>query len=120
MRYCTINICVLLTFSRFFYSIGLNPIVTTVKGEVFSACIKGVASAITTLMLALASFILNKSYQMIADYIGMYMNYWLYALGCVLAVIFTVTYVVETKGRTLQEIQDELNGANCENEISKL
>ncbi|XP_073994310.1 facilitated trehalose transporter Tret1-like [Rhodnius prolixus] len=104
----------------FFYSIGLNPIVTTVKGEVFSACIKGVASAITTLMLALASFILNKSYQMIADYIGMYMNYWLYALGCVLAVIFTVTYVVETKGRTLQEIQDELNGANCENEISKL
>uniref|UniRef100_A0A224XP17 Putative gypsy-15 st-i n=1 Tax=Panstrongylus lignarius TaxID=156445 RepID=A0A224XP17_9HEMI len=104
----------------FFYSIGLNPIVTTVKGEVFSASIKGVASALTTLMLALASFVLNKSYQMIADNVGMYMNYWLYALGCIFAVTFTITYVVETKGKTLQEIQDKLNGVSYENEVSKL
>lgn len=94
----------------FFYSIGLNPIVTTIKGEVFSASIKGVASAVTSLMLAVASFFLNKSYQVFADEFGMFANYWLYAAGCFLAVIFTITYVIETKGKTLQEIQDQLNG----------
>ncbi|XP_014285372.1 facilitated trehalose transporter Tret1 [Halyomorpha halys] len=97
-------------FHGFFYSIGLNPIVTTIKGEVFSANIKGVASALTTLMLAIASTFLNKSYQMFADYAGMFLNYWLYAAGCAIAIIFTLTYVVETKGKTLQEIQDKLNG----------
>ena len=94
----------------FFYSIGLNPIVTTIKGEVFSANIKGVASALTTLMLAIASTFLNKSYQPFADYAGMFLNYWLYASGCTVAIIFTLTYVGETKGKTLQEIQDKLNG----------
>ncbi|CAA9996542.1 unnamed protein product [Nesidiocoris tenuis] len=109
----------------FFYSIGLNPIVTTIKGEVFSASIKGVASAVTSLMLAVASFFLNKSYQIFADEIGMYANYWLYASGCTIAVVFTMTYVIETKGKTLQEIQDKLNGIetplkNRETIVSKL
>uniref|UniRef100_A0A0K8SIS7 Major facilitator superfamily (MFS) profile domain-containing protein n=2 Tax=Lygus hesperus TaxID=30085 RepID=A0A0K8SIS7_LYGHE len=109
----------------FFYSIGLNPIVTTIKGEVFAASIKGVASAVTSLMLAVASFFLNKSYQIFADEIGMFANYWMYATGCFIAVIFTVTYVIETKGKTLQEIQDQLNGVtppidNKENIVSKL
>ncbi|XP_014257428.1 facilitated trehalose transporter Tret1-like [Cimex lectularius] len=103
----------------FFYSIGLNPIVTTIKGEVFSANIKGVASALTTLMLALSSFFLNKSYQMFADSVGMYMNYWLYLLGCLIAIVFTMTYVIETKGKTLQEIQDKLNGVDNDNAINK-
>ncbi|KAK9497335.1 hypothetical protein O3M35_004673 [Rhynocoris fuscipes] len=104
----------------FFYSIGLNPIVTTIKGEVFSASIKGVASALTTVMLALASFFLNKSYQMIADDIGMYANYWMYAIGCLIAIVFTLAYVIETKGRTLQEIQLILNGEHPDHQVSKL
>lgn len=103
-----------------FYSIGLNPIVTTIKGEVFSANIKGVASAVTTIALALASTLMNKSYQMFADNIGMFFNYWMYASGSLLAVVFTLTYVVETRGRTLQEIQDKLNGRPKVLEITKL
>lgn len=91
------------------YSIGLGPVINTIKGELFPANIKGLSSAITTIVLALGSFLASKSYLEINDIIGTYANYMFAAISCFLTSVFTVCYVIETKNKTLQDIQIELN-----------
>lgn len=91
------------------YSIGLGPVINTLKGELFPANIKGLSSAITTIILALGSFLVSKSYLDIRDTIGTYANYMFAAISCFLISVFTACYVTETKNKTLQDIQNELN-----------
>lgn len=91
------------------YSIGLGPVINTIKGELFPANIKGLSSAITTIILAVGSFLTSKLYLQINDIIGTYVNYMLAAISCFFTFVFTVCYVTETKNKTLQDIQNELN-----------
>ncbi|XP_046689255.1 facilitated trehalose transporter Tret1-like [Homalodisca vitripennis] len=95
-------------FHGIVYSLGLGPIGMAIKGEMLAANIKANVSAITSIVLASSSLFLNRIYLLIADSLGMYVNYWMFAASCFLATVFTATVVVETKGKTLQEIQDEL------------
>lgn len=91
------------------YSLGLGPIGMGIKGEMFTANIKALTSAITSIVLALSSMILNKIYLLLADTAGMYVNYWIFSISCFISALFTIFVVVETKGKTLQQILDELN-----------
>lgn len=92
------------------YSIGLGPIVANVKGELFSASVKGLCSAITSVFYAIISFILNRIYLVLVDNFGFYSNFFIFSISCFLGTVFILVYVVETRGKTLQEIQDILNG----------
>lgn len=91
------------------FCIGLGPIASTVQGEAFPSNIKGIASGVTSQVLALTSFVMNKIYHPAAENIGMYLNYWLFSGSCLFATFFVIFYVIETKGKTLHEIQEELN-----------
>lgn len=94
----------------FCFCIGLGPIASTIQGEAFPTNIKALASGITSVVLALTSFIMNKIYHTIADQFGMYLNYWIFSAACFSSTIFVLVYLVETKGKTLHEIHEELNG----------
>ncbi|KAL1140110.1 hypothetical protein AAG570_000042 [Ranatra chinensis] len=91
------------------YSIGIGPIVTAIKGEIFPGHVKGLASGVTTIVLAVSSFIVNKIYQPLDDGPGMYINYIIYCVVSFLTIVFTLTFVIETKGKSLQDIQTKLN-----------
>lgn len=93
-----------------FYAIGMGPVGGSLRAELFPANIKGKASAISSTLLAITSFMIGKSYLIIANNYGMYLNYLIYSLSCLICMIFVKFYVIETKDKTLQEIQDELNG----------
>lgn len=107
-----INYIPFLSFALFnvAFGIGLGPNGAVMKGEMFPANVKAMSSALTTVSTAVISFFLNKFYLIFAESFGMEINYFIYALSCFSGVIFTLTYVPETKGKTLQEIQDILNG----------
>lgn len=107
-----INYIPFLSFALFniAFGIGLGPNGAVIKGEMFPANVKAMSSALTTVSIAIISFFLNKFYLIFAELFGMYINYFIYAISCFSGVIFTLTYVPETKGKTLQEIQDILNG----------
>lgn len=92
------------------FSVGLGPVVATIKGELFPANVKAKMSALTTITLALTSFILNKFYLIIAYEEGIYLNYLIFSVSSFIGLLFTICYLPETKGKTLQEIQDILNG----------
>ncbi|XP_014273233.1 facilitated trehalose transporter Tret1 [Halyomorpha halys] len=93
----------------FSYCVGLGPLQTTIQGEVFPTNTKGHASGITAMVLALVSFGSNIFYLQIADSVGMYMNFVIFTLSSVIAALFVQFFVIETKGRSLHQIQKELN-----------
>lgn len=90
------------------YALGLGPIGTAIKGELLSANIRGSASAATTVTYALASVFLNQIYLPVTDHIGVFANFWFYSLNCLICALFTIFVFFETKGKTLQEIQNKL------------
>ena len=76
----------------------------------FAPNIKPVASSMATTVCWIFGFIVTKWFSSLQDVIGSYGAFWLFGVFCAVAFVFTLTLVMETKGLSLQEIQDRLNG----------
>ncbi|KAG5675606.1 hypothetical protein PVAND_005498 [Polypedilum vanderplanki] len=94
----------------FVYCVGFGPLPWAVSGEVFSPEIKSNASSIATSICWIFGFIVTKWFALLSAEIGSYGAFWLFTALCIIAFIFTMTTVIETKGLSLQQIQDRLNG----------
>lgn len=92
------------------YCVGFGPLPWAVLGEMFPPNIKSVASSITTSVCWVIGFAVTKWFTALEDAIGSYGAFWLFGVFCIVAFIFTLTTVMETKGLSLQQIQDRLNG----------
>ncbi|KAK9505954.1 hypothetical protein O3M35_009909 [Rhynocoris fuscipes] len=90
------------------FSVGLGPLPTTSQGEMFSANNRALASAITSMVLAFTSFISNTIYLPLADHFGMCTNYFLFSAISFATIFFVHFVVIETKGKTLHQVQEEL------------
>ncbi|XP_008545851.2 facilitated trehalose transporter Tret1-like isoform X1 [Microplitis demolitor] len=92
------------------YSVGLGPLPWTIMGEMFSPEIKSKASGITVFTNFLMIVVVNKYFINIATAFGHYSAFWIFSCFCILSIFFTIFVVPETKGKSLQEIQNELSG----------
>ncbi|CAH1404434.1 unnamed protein product [Nezara viridula] len=97
-----------LIINGIFYSIGLVSIPTLVQGELFPVNIKGKASAIASITMSAMSAITTKAYQPLTDNVGVFANFVICATSCAIGAFFAATYMTETRGKTLEEIQDVL------------
>lgn len=93
----------------FSYNIGCASMIIQVKSEFFPTHLKTKLSAVCSIISAVTSFLLNHFYLPVAEWEGVYLNFLIYAFSCFSVVLFIVKYVPETKGKSLQEIQDLLN-----------
>lgn len=101
-------------FSVMFYAavyrfgLGMVPIILT--GELFPTSVKAMgmtyADAIYVAFASAALFM----YQALGHSYGLHVPFLVYAFSCIFTAIFCVTYVPETKGKTLEEIQMLLKG----------
>lgn len=92
------------------YSVGWGPLPWAIMGEMFAPSVKAKAASVTVSVCWLLAFIITKFSSNITDSFGNYTTYWLFDICCILSILFTVFLLPETKGKSLQEIQDELNG----------
>ncbi|KAL0125280.1 hypothetical protein PUN28_004423 [Cardiocondyla obscurior] len=93
------------------YSVGWGPLPWAVMGEMFASNVKAKASSITVFVCWFLAFIITKFTSNLEDaFQGKYAVFWIFGGFCILSVIFTVLILPETKGKTLQQIQDEING----------
>ncbi|XP_054277683.1 facilitated trehalose transporter Tret1-like [Macrosteles quadrilineatus] len=101
----------LLSFMIFsiFYPIGLGCIPPMIQGEMFPSNTRGLASGVTTATGFLTSFITNKTYFNIGELAGFYVSYAVFSVSCLFGVYFSLAVVIETKDRTLEDIQIELS-----------
>lgn len=90
--------------------IGVVSIPNTVLGEVFPPHVKCVAGCFTSIVGAISSFISTSTYQPLINLITEKYLFYVYALLLITAVPYTYFCMPETKGKSLQQIQEELDG----------
>lgn len=90
------------------YCIGFGPLPWAVAGEMFPPNVKSKAASIGTSTCWTLGFLVAYSYPSLAE-LGPHYAFWLFAIFCAAAFLFTLFVVMETKGLSLQEIQDRLN-----------
>lgn len=101
-----VSIFVLLAISM--YAISLAPVTWVLISEIFPNKIRGVASSVAIVSLWGAYFILVFTFPILAKKLGAYGPFYLYAGICFLGFLFVLRKVRETKGQTLEELEDNL------------
>lgn len=82
----------------------------SLTGEMFPPNVKSIASSIVTSVCWVLGFAVTKWFSALEVAVGSYGAFWLFGVFCCVAFFFTLFIVMETKGLSLQQIQDKLNG----------
>jgi len=88
-----------------FFSIGFGPIPWLMMSELFSPDIKSMASSITTSFNWTLAFVVTKFFTNLVDALKEFGAFWFFAAGLAFIFIFCVLFVPETKGKSLDEVQ---------------
>ncbi|MCK5443780.1 MAG: sugar porter family MFS transporter [Maribacter sp.] len=99
---------VLVVLSIACYASTLAPITWVVLSEIFPNRIRGLAMAVATFSLWTASMLLTFFFPIINNAIQASGSFWLFAVICFSGFFFIKNKLVETKGKSLEEIQKEL------------
>ncbi|XP_044753427.1 facilitated trehalose transporter Tret1-like [Coccinella septempunctata] len=91
------------------YSLGSGPLPWTIIGEIFPLEVKNVATSICITILNVLAFIFLFGFNLLKNQIGIGATFWIFSAFGMLSTIFTYLFVIETKGKSLSEIQKILN-----------
>ncbi len=89
----------------FFFAIGVGPEAWLVTSEIFPNKVRGRAMSICTFSLWMSSFVANLVFPKFLEW-SQTGTFCLFAAACALMVIFVYKLVPETKGKTLEEIEN--------------
>ncbi|XP_022205102.1 facilitated trehalose transporter Tret1 [Nilaparvata lugens] len=98
----------LLSFT-FFFCFGFGPLPWATMGEMFPPNMKAMSSAFVTSFCFMLMFVITKFFSNFSSMLGSHSSFWLFSLLCALGTVFTYFYLPNTKGMSLQDIQDLLN-----------
>ncbi|CAG9584492.1 unnamed protein product [Danaus chrysippus] len=96
------------------YAAGLGNLPYIMQAELFPMNVKTIASSMATMLACVLAFSVTKSYQGIKDVFGHYTVFWSFAAVAGFGVFFIYFFVPETKGKTLEEVQDNMQEAAVE------
>lgn len=90
------------------YAMSLAPVTWVLISEIFPNKVRGAATSIAVISLWLAYALLVFTFPVLAEYMGAYTPFYIYAAICVIGFLFLKIKVKETKGKTLEEIEEQL------------
>ncbi|XP_067009774.2 facilitated trehalose transporter Tret1-like [Anabrus simplex] len=99
-----------LSFFVVFFAIGMCSIPYVLLTEIFSPKIRELASSIAITEVWVLAFLVAKFFTFLGESLGLYGCYWLFAVVCTLGTVYIIFEVPETKDRSLDSIQEELDG----------
>ncbi|XP_076274062.1 facilitated trehalose transporter Tret1-like isoform X1 [Rhynchophorus ferrugineus] len=92
----------------FSYSFGLGVVPTLMLGELFSSSIKSKGLCILIACYGLGVFVSTNMFKFLTASVGLYSSFLIYGICCLCSTVLTLKWVPETKGKTLEEIQQTL------------
>ena len=101
-------VLVIITMAIAIYAMSLAPITWVVLSEIFPNRIRGVAMALATTILWIASTLLVFLFPFIKALFNISGPFWIYALICGAGYFFILRKLPETKGKSLEEVEKEL------------
>ncbi len=91
------------------FAFSLGPVVWTIISEIYPGRVRGKAVSFATAANWGAAFLVAEFFLTLTSGIGEAATFFLFAAMCVLGFIFVWRYVPETRGRSLEEIQEMWN-----------
>jgi sugar porter (SP) family MFS transporter len=90
------------------YAISLAPVTWVLISEIFPNNIRGKAISVATIGLWLAYSLLVFTFPIIAEKLGEFFPFIAYSVICILGFIFIKFKLTETKGKSLEEVENDL------------
>ncbi|XP_075937582.1 solute carrier family 2, facilitated glucose transporter member 6 [Anarhichas minor] len=90
----------------FGYALGWGPITWLLMSEVLPLVARGVASGLCVTVSWLTAFMITHAFTHLVDRYGLYVPYLCFTVVCVLCLLFTAVCIPETRGRSLEEIEN--------------
>jgi len=97
---------------------GLLMVPNLMTGELLSVSVKSKALGIINIYLGVIMAISSKLLQFLDSTFGMHVPFFVFGICCLISAIFCYVIVPETKGKTLEQIQQILKG-NHEEKLTK-
>lgn len=103
-------VVVLVLANVMFYSISLAPLLWVLLSEIFPSKVRGAAISVGALAHWVGNFTLTYFFPAIKENLGWANNFWLYGVICLLGFVILWFALPETKGKSLEELEKELQG----------
>jgi len=87
------------------FSLGWGPVPMLFMSEVLPTRARGTASGAATLVNWAIAFVVTMFFASLQESVGLDGSFWLFGVACLLAVVYVVRHVPETKGRSLEHIE---------------
>lgn len=91
------------------FATTFGAVAYVVISEIFPTHVRGVAASIATFALWGGNFLVSQFFPILVDTVGSSTTFYVFAGTSLLALIFAIALVPETKGRTLEEIQARIH-----------
>ncbi len=90
------------------FAISLGPVMWTLLSEIFPGNIKGIAISVVGFFNSLVSYTVTQFFPWELTNLGPTITFAIYAVMAVLSLLFVQKYVIETKGKSLEEVEELL------------
>ncbi len=90
------------------FAISLGPVMWTMLSEIFPGNVKGIAISIVGFFNSLVSYTVTQFFPWELSNLGPTITFAIYAALAVLSLLFVIKYIVETKGKSLEEVENLL------------
>jgi SP family arabinose:H+ symporter-like MFS transporter len=87
------------------FAVSLGPVVWVVISEIFPNSIRGKATAIASMSLWAADYVVSQSFPPMLNTAGPAITFWIFGIMSLFTFFFTWRVVPETKGKSLEEIE---------------
>ena len=90
------------------FAISLGPVMWTLLSEIFPGNIKGIAISVVGFFNSLVSYTVTQFFPWELTNLGPTWTFAIYAILAGLSLLFVLKFVIETKGRSLEEVEELL------------
>jgi sugar porter (SP) family MFS transporter len=93
------------------FAIGLGPVFWLMISEIFPLRLRSASDSVSAAVNWGTNFVISFTFLSVVSILGRAGAFWLYAAIGLLALVFVITRVPETRGRSLEEIQHQLGAS---------
>jgi sugar porter (SP) family MFS transporter len=88
------------------FDIGLGPVFWLLISEIYPTTIRAQAMSLATMAIWAFDFLVTATFLTVVEHLGMRGCFLLFAALCLAAFVFSLKMVPETRGRTLEQIEE--------------
>ena len=91
-----------------FFSLSLGPLKFVVSTEIFPTHIRGTALSVCIMTMWVSDWLVNLLFPIMRDDLGIAVTFFIFSFFCILSFFYAKSKLMETKGKSLEEIEKML------------